>query len=229
MKKLLAILIVTALFAGSVMMTSCAFLDNVAKNVSSIANLVNCEYALKNVSNVTVAGVNVKNVTNGNISTTDVVKLVAAITTKSVPLALDVNINVKNPTTTSAKLTTLDWALDLAATEFATGATNQAYNISPNTTSTVPLAVNTDIYRLFSSDGINSLKAFASSFTKDGTSSQVGLRVRPSIQVAGQTYKSPNYISIMKPAANSSSNTNTGSGTGSGSGSSTGKTNIKKG
>lgn len=187
--------------AGGLLFGSCAFFDNLANNLSSIANLLNCEYSLKNVSNVAVAGVNVKNVTNGNINATDVVKLVSAITSKRVPLDLDVNINVKNPTATNALLTTMDWALDVAATEFATGATDRNYTIAASKTTVVPLGVSTDLYRLFSSEGINALKAFAGSFTSEGKSSQLGLRIRPSIGVGSQIIKTPNYITILKPTA----------------------------
>ena len=197
--------------AGALLMGSCAFLDNLAKNVTSIANLANCEYSLKNVSNVTVAGVNVKNVANGNISATDVVMLVSAITSKSVPLVLNVNIDVKNPTQNNALLTTMDWALDVASKEFANGFTNQNYTIGASKTTTVPLGVSTDLYSLFNKDGIEALKSFASSFNSEGRSSQLGLRIRPSVSVAGQTIKSPSYISILKPTTNTTNNTgNTG-------------------
>lgn len=202
------------ILGGSLMLGSCTFWDNLANNISSIANLANCEYSLKNVSNVTVAGVNVKNIVGGNISATDVVMLASAITTKSIPLNLDVNIDVKNPTANNALLTTMDWALDLASQEFATGTTNQNYSIVANKTTAVPLGVRTDLYRMFSNDGINALKTFASSFTKDGLSSQMGLRIRPSVSIANQTIKSPSYIQIMKPttaATNSGSNGNSGS------------------
>lgn len=214
-KSLIAVAVASGLLFGS-----CTFLDNLANNLSSIANLLNCEYTLKNVSNVTVAGVNVKNVTQGNIGATDVVKLVSAITAKSVPLGLDVNINVKNPTTTNALLTTMDWALDVATTEFAKGVTNKNYSISAQQTTTVPLGVSTDLYKLFSSDGISSLKTFASSFSNDGKSSQLGLRIRPSIGVGSQVIKTPNYITIMKPTTagtttNSSNGTNNSGSTGS--------------
>ncbi len=191
--------------------SSCTFFDNLASNLSSIANLLNCEYSLKNVSNVTVAGVNVKNVTQGNIGATDVVKLVSAITSKSVPLGLDVNINVKNPTATNALLTTMDWALDVATTEFAKGVTDKNYNINAQKTTTVPLGVSTDLYKLFSSDGINSLKTFASSFNNEGKSSQLGLRIRPSLGVGSQVIKTPNYITIMQPTTSTGTTTTTGS------------------
>ena len=205
MKKSLIIVAV----ACSLSLSSCTFLDNLANNLSSIANLANCEYSLKNVSNVSVAGVNVRNITSGQISATDVVMLASAITSKRVPLALNVNIGVKNPTDRNALLTTMDWALDVATQEFATGTTNQNYTINAKKTTTVPLGVSTDLYRLFSSSGIDALKTFASSFTKEGTSSQLGLRVRPSVSVAGQTIKSPSYIQIMKPATTTGTNTST--------------------
>ena len=177
--------------------SSCTLLDNLFNSLSSLANLMNCEYSLKNVSNVSVAGVNVKNVVNGNITATDVVLLTASIMNKQVPLSLDVNINVKNPTQNAAMLTTMDWALDISKTQFATGATNQSYNIKPKTTSTVPLGVSTDLYRIFSKEGLNSLKTFASSFNSEGKSSELGLKIRPSLTVANQVIKTPDYISLM--------------------------------
>lgn len=192
---------IIAALACSLMLSSCTFLDNLANNLSSIANLANCEYSLQNVSNVSVAGVNVRNVASGQISATDVIMLASAITSKKVPLALNVNIGVKNPTDRNALLTTMDWALDVASREFATGATNQNHTINAKKTTTVPLGVSTDLYQIFSSSGVEALKTFASSFTKEGTSSQLGLRIRPSVSIAGQTIKSPSYIQIMKPAA----------------------------
>ncbi|MBR3412990.1 MAG: hypothetical protein IKG81_09920 [Bacteroidales bacterium] len=224
MKKSLIAVIV----AGSLLCGSCTFLDNLANNLSSIANLVNCEYTLKDVTNVSVAGVNVKNVTSGNISATDVVKLVSAITTKSVPLALNVNINVKNPTDKNALLTLMDWALDVATKEFATGTTNQNYNIVASKTTTVPLGVSTDLYSLFSKDGLESLKTFASSFTSQGTSSQLGLRIRPSVSVAGQTFKSPSYIQILKPTTAGTTTNTTGTTGNNGNGGNNGPTGSGK-
>ncbi len=180
-------------------LASCTMLDQVANNAASIANLLNCEYALKNVSNVSVAGVNLKNVTNGEVTAADAVSLLSAITSKQVPLSMDVNIDVKNPTEKSALLTTMEWALDIAETSnFATGVTSKNTTITPKTTTTVPLGLNADLYSIFSKDGINSLKSFAGSFSSQGTSKQLGLRVRPTISVSGQSIKSPAYFDIIK-------------------------------
>lgn len=205
MKKITLALVL----AGSILLSSCDILTQVASQFSSVANLANCEFALKNVSNVSVAGVNVKNLTNGNLSATDIVKLVAAYQSKQVPLNLDVNVNVKNPTTTQAAMTALDWILAIDGSDMANGVSNKNYTIKPSTTTTVPLPVSTDLGKLFSQKGLDALKNFASSFTSEGISSKVGLRVRPSLSVGTTQVPFPNYITLEKKTGTTTNNSNT--------------------
>lgn len=189
--------------AGSMMLSSCDILNQLASQVQSVANLANCEFNLKNVSNVSVAGVNVKNLTQGNLSATDIVKLVAAYQTKKVPLSMDVNVNVKNPTTTQAALTAMDWILAIDNSDVANGVSNKGFTVKPSTTTTVPLGVNTDLGNLFSKQGVESLKNFASSFTSEGVSSKVGLRIRPQLTVGTTQVPFPNYIKLEKKTGKS--------------------------
>ena len=188
--------------AGSMILSSCDVLNQLASQVQSVANLANCEFNLKNVSNVSVAGVNVKNLTQGNLTATDIVKLVAAYQTKKVPLSMDVNVNVKNPTTTQAALTAMDWILAIDNSDVANGVSNKGFTVKPSTTTTVPLGVNTDLGNLFSKQGVESLKNFASSFTSEGVSSKVGLRIRPQLTVGTTQVPFPNYIKLEKKTGN---------------------------
>ena len=194
MKKIL----IVSLASIALMCASCSILSDVASQVQGLANLANCEFNLKNVSNLSVAGVNVKDITNGNISAIDVVKLTSALVSKNVPLNMDVNVNVKNPTDKNAVLSAMDWALDIQKSQYATGTLNKRYNIVANKTSIVPLNVGTDLYSLFSKKGAEDLKKFASSFSSNGLSSDLDLRIKPSLEVAGQTIKYPNFINITK-------------------------------
>ena len=205
MKKITLALVL----AGSILLSSCDILTQVASQFSSVANLANCEFALKNVSNVSVAGVNVKNLTNGNLSATDIVKLVAAYQSKQVPLNLNVNVNVKNPTTTQAAMTALDWILAIDGSDMANGVSSKNYTIKPSTTTTVPLPVSTDLGKLFSQKGLDALKNFASSFTSEGISSKVGLRVRPSLSVGTTQVPFPNYITLEKKTGTTTTNNST--------------------
>lgn len=208
MKKITFVFIL----AGSILLSSCDVLLSVLNQAASVANLTNCDFSLKNVSNVSVAGVNVKNLTQGNLTATDVVKLVAAYQSKKVPLAMDVNVDIKNPTTTEAAMTALDWILAIDGKDMANGVNSRSYTIKPSTTTTVPLGVNTDLGQLFSKEGLESLKNFASSFTNEGISSKVGLRVKPSMNVGTQTIAFPNYIKLEKKTGNTGSSTTTTGG-----------------
>ncbi len=204
-----------SLLAGCILLSSCEVLTQLANQFSSVANLANCDFSLKNVSNVSVAGVNVKALTQGNLTAADIVKLVAAYQAKQVPLAMNVNVDVTNPTTTQAAMTALDWILSVDGRDMANGVNSNSYTIKPSATTTVPLGVNTDLASLFSNEGLEALKTFASSFTNEGISSKLGLRVRPSMSVGTVQVPFPNYIKLEKKTGtttnSSTGNNNSGS------------------
>lgn len=191
-----------AVVAACTTLSACSVLSSLANQAAGLANLANCEYNLKNISNLTVAGVNVKNLTNGNINASDVLKLSSALLSKAIPMAMDVNIDVKNPTDRNAAMTAMDWILDIDGSQFAQGNSTKNITINKLATTTVPLGVNTDLYSMFSKDGLNSLKNFVSSFKNDGTSSKVGLRIKPSLSVGSYTVPMPNYIKVEKKTGN---------------------------
>lgn len=211
-----------------VLFSSCDIMSGILDQMSGVANLANCEYTLKDVTNVSVAGVNLKNITNGNIKAGDVIMLAAALKNKQVPLNMNVNINVKNPTAQQALLTAMDWILDIDGTQFANGINNSSYNVSANSTTVIPLSVSTDVYTFFSQGGIESLKNFVSSFSNDGTSSKVSLRIKPSISVGTLTIPAPNYIKLEKTTGgnNSSTNNNNNSGNSGSNGKATGRVSL---
>ena len=190
-------IIAVAICSCALLFASCSFLQGLLGQAQAIANLANCTYTLTNVNNVSVAGVNLKKITNGQVNAADVITLSAALLQKKLPLSMDVNVNVKNPTNYDARLSTMDWALDIENTQFATGMVNQNRTIGAKKNTTVPLAVGTDLYSLFSKNGIESVKKFAGSFKNDGTSSKVALRIRPHVNVAGMDMPT-SYVTLSK-------------------------------
>ena len=187
-----------SMIACCTMLVSCKELLSVANQVAGVANLVNCEYSLGGISNISVAGVNLKQISKGNVTVADAARLLLALTNKSVPLAMDVNVNVKNPTTNNANVTAMAWALDINQKQIAAGNNNMSYLCAPKKTTTVPINVGTDVYSGFVNGGGEALKSFASSFGNDGRSSQLDLRIKPSVNIAGRKISTPNYINITK-------------------------------
>ena len=201
MKKNILTLFVVGVM--SLLLSSCEMIQSLAEQSLSLANLANCEYSLKNVSNLTIGGVNVKNIANKKITAADVLSLTTALVNKKVPMSMDVNIDIKNPTDNNASLTAMDWIMLIDGTQFAQGNSQNNYTITKKNTTTVPLGVNTDLYSMFSKSGIESLKNFVQSFSNDGTSSKVGLKIKPSLNVGGVSVPIANYISIEKKTGNS--------------------------
>ena len=171
MKKQFIRLFVAAAIAATTLI-SCSTLQRVGDQIVGLANLANCKYSMKNASNVSVAGVSLSNVSNGNISVSDVAKLTAAVLSKNVPLTMDVNVDVKNPTTSNASLTAMDWIMYIDGTQLATGTSSKSYTITKSATTTVAIPVSTNIYSVCSN--ITTLKTFVQSFSSDGISSKVG-------------------------------------------------------
>lgn len=202
MKKRLTKFFVGAL-AFCVLLTSCETIKSVLNQAASLANLVNCTYALKDVQNVYVAGVNVKNVANGQITAADVLKLSSALLAKKVPLSMDVNVNVTNPTATAAALSAMDWILQIDGTQFANGSSTKPVSITPNATTAVAIPVSADIYSMFSQSGLDALKNFVNSFSGDGTSSKVAIKIKPSLDVNGVQVPMPDYINLQKTTGGS--------------------------
>lgn len=210
-KRSLRILFAVALL--SLGFTSCEVLNQIA----GMANLVNCKYALNNVTDVCVAGVSVKNVSNGNITASDLLKLTAALSQKKVPITMNVNVDVTNPTANSASLTAMDWVCEIDGLQLATGTSTRAYTITPNATTKVSLPVAADAYSLFSSLEQDALKNFISSFKSNGTNDKLAIAIRPSVKVGEVSIPSPGYINIVGKCktinsdnASSSSSSSTG-------------------
>lgn len=208
MKKIL----LAAMLSCCLVFTSCEVFKSITNQLQGLANLANCTYALKNVSNLSVAGVNVKNITNGNISAADVVKIGAAIVAKRVPLSMDLNIDITNPTQQAASLTSMDWIMEIDGRQMAAGATASNYQIPAGRTTAVPLCIATDIYELFSKDGTTALTNFIKSFSSDGTSSKVAVKIKPSVNIGGVNFPAPNYITLEKNTGSNNNNNNTSTG-----------------
>ena len=187
MKKIIGFLAISFLFV------SC----DVWTQIEQTAALQNCKFSLKNVQEVSIAGVKIKDLKN--LTTADVVKLSTAILNKNIPLSMNVNVGIQNPSQQTAAINELDWICAIDGKDFVSGIIKNKYSIPAKSNITMPIAINTDIYKLFSSGNIEPLKNFVNSFSKnDATSSRVAIKVKPSVYIGQQKMQLPNYITLEK-------------------------------
>lgn len=186
MKKIFAFLLL------GVMLSACGTF----KQLGQIANLRNCKFDLDKVESVQVAGINVNNLSS--FSAADLLKVAACIKAKKVPVVMNVKVGVDNPGVSEATVTRMEWVCTVDDQSLATGVIADKFSVPAGGSTVIPLKVNMDAYDLFSSSGVDAVKAFINSFSKDdNTSSRVAVKVKPTVNLGGATVSFPNYITLI--------------------------------
>ena len=190
LKKTLIILFVTMGLA------SCDVLTQVAQ----MANFANCTFNFNNVNQIQMLGVNLsKGMTKENLNVSQLLALTNAIMSRSLPVSFNVNVNVNNPNSIAASMTKMDYILTLNGKQVVSTTMNQAVSVPANSSNVVSIPVTTDLFQLFSGESADAIVNLA--FKLAGAESNpvnVGLKVKPYININGQQLAYPDYITMNK-------------------------------
>lgn len=177
------------------MLSGCSILDQ----VSQMAALSECEFRLDGVSNVTVLGIRMDNKEDiSDFSFTDLAKLTAAVSGGSLPLAMVLDVEVKNPNTQTAAMSRLDWQIYVDGEHMLDGVVNERVTIPANGgKATVPFNASIDLKDILQGNGLDAAINLAMNLSGHGSEpSKLKLKVKPTILVAGRTIAYPGYITV---------------------------------
>lgn len=190
LKKTLIILFVTMGLA------SCDVLTQMAQ----MANFANCNFAFNSVNHIQMLGIDLsKGMTRESLNVPQGLALINAITNRTLPVTFNVNVDVKNPNSIAAAMTKMDYILTLNGKQVVSTTMNNPINVPANSSSTVTIPISTDLFQLFSGESADAIVNLA--FKLAGASSNpvnVGLKVKPYININGQALAYPDYISMNK-------------------------------
>ena len=190
LKKTLIILFVTMGLA------SCDVLNQVAQ----MANLANCTFDFNSVNQIQMLGVNLsKGMSKTDLNATQLLSLADAIMRKQLPVTFNVNVDVKNPNSIAAAMTKMDYILTLNGKQVVSTTMNNGINVPANSSSVVSIPITTDLFQLFSGESADAIVNLA--FKLAGASSNpvnVGLKVKPYINIGNQQLAYPDFISMNK-------------------------------
>jgi LEA14-like dessication related protein len=185
--------ILIVLFIIGTIFTSCDVL-------SGALSFVNCKYEFAGLSNPSVAGINVSNVTDvTKLNAASLLKITAGFFSGSLPLSFTVNINATNPNSTAAQIAGLDWGIDLNSTNVLSGTLEHSISIPGNGgNAIIPLTIQTDLVELFKSESKDNILSFVNNLLHTGEgSSNIAIRIRPSVMVGGQKIPT-GFITLSK-------------------------------
>jgi hypothetical protein len=177
-------------------LTSCEVLNQVAQ----MANLVNCTFDFNSVNQIQMLGINLsKGMTKTDLNATQLLNLANALMKRELPVSFNVNVDVKNPNSIAAAMTKMDYILTLNGKQVISTTMNNGINVPGNSSSVVTIPITTDLFQLFSGESADAIVNLA--FKLAGASSDpvnVGLQVKPYININGQQLAYPNYITMNK-------------------------------
>ncbi|NDW18432.1 hypothetical protein D0T53_05815 [Dysgonomonas sp. 216] len=168
---------------------------DVSKELSSAYNITQCKYDYNSISNLTVSGMNL----SSGISATNVLKLTSILTgqANSIPMNFTLNMDVKNPNQSAAKMHGMQYIISIDDIEFTTGSVNQTMNIAAGGKQTLPLTIGLDLATLMKSNSKTAVQNIAKNFLGIGNSkSKVTVQLKPTFMIGSTPITSPVYIPV---------------------------------
>jgi len=175
--------------------TSC----DVANQVSQAKNLAKCDFRLESIQNLNLAGINVQNVNSlSDFTMFDAAKLATAFSSPQVPLDFTLNIEAKNPNTSPAGMTRIDWILLIDDIEMTRGILDKPITIPANNGSAmIPMMINVDLKKALAGKGADAIINFGLNLAGSGNKpTRFTLQMKPTISVAGIPISYPGYINV---------------------------------
>ena len=186
MKKFILILTTCLLLC-----TSCGILTQ----LNQTTELTKCNFNLGDLAGIDIAGIHISKVTD--LTPVDLAKIGSSLIAKSVPVGINLNISVQNTGNRMALLNSFQWICAIDGVDMFQGTVTSNNQIPSKSTKLIPFGFTIDLYKMFSKNGINAVKAFVSSYRQGKISDSISLRVKPSITVSGAQMYYPSYIKIL--------------------------------
>ena len=172
--------------------------------IKEFTNLLTCDFRLASAENITLGGVNVQKLKSfSDLTMIDGAKLLATVSSGSLPLNFTLNVQARNPNKEKAALSKLDWIAYIDNTQIATGTTTKRVEIAPNNgTGIFPLQISTDLVKLLSGQSGKNIVNFGLNLVDAGNRpTRITLKAKPTVMVGSYAVQYPGYITISKEFA----------------------------
>lgn len=168
------------------------------KAISGITNFAKCDFDYNSVTNVSLCGIDAgtkKGLSDFGIQ--DGLKIASAFMNKSFPLSLRVNVDVKNPNTSVARLDGFEYILWIDDMRMTSGSMTKQISLNSSEKTVMPVELNFDLYEIMSREGKDKLVTLACGLAgKDKAKSRVKLSIKPYFTVGNTMIRYPGYITI---------------------------------
>ena len=168
---------------------------DVMRQVGNAYAMTQCTYACHSVTNLSVAGIDLSK----QLSPLDILKITPLLTgnLSSVPMKLNMNIDITNPNGLEAGLQGMQYILSIDGLQFTTGEINDRISVPALSTQMMPLSMGFDLATLLSGASKDAVVNIVKNLAGIGNAqSKVKLEIKPSFRIGNQLMTSPMYIPL---------------------------------
>ena len=162
------------------------------------SNLAKCDFRIQSVQDVNIAGVLVQNIRSiSDMSLTDMARIMGSLTSPTVPLSLQLNLEGRNPNSDPAGLNRLEWVLFIDEIQMTSGVLEKPFVIPGKSVTNIPVQVAVDLKTVLNGKSADAILNFGMNLAGVGNvPTRFRIRLKPTIYVGKTALTYPAYITV---------------------------------
>lgn len=160
-----------------------------------------CEFRLYSFQDPAVCGIDISHRSSwSDFSFMDAQLIGTNLLRGELPFDITVNVEVRNPGTSTAAVNSIEWQAYIDELELATGVLDRPIELAPSGgLAIVPLKVHADLIEYLEGDNPQAMMNFAMNLLGAGDQpSRIVMKIKPSVLVGGQSISYPGFFTITQ-------------------------------
>jgi len=170
----------------------------VTRQAKTAMNLANCEFRLVSAENINIAGIAVDNYTSAKeLGVADFAMIMGAITQPELPLSLLLNIEVRNPNTAAAGISSLEYIIYIDDIQIVQGSYLNPITVQPKSSAVISVPLSADLKQALKGKSMDAIMNFGFNLAGVGHKpTRFKVKLKPSILVNGSSLAYPGFITV---------------------------------
>jgi hypothetical protein len=169
--------------------------------LSELSAFKSCEFRLYSFQDPAVCGIDISERTSwSDFSFMDAQLVGANLLRSTLPFDITVNVEARNPGTSTAAINSIEWVAYIDELKLAGGVLDRRVEVPPSGgLAIIPLKVHADMFDYLKGDNPQTMMNFTMNLLGAGDQpSQITMKIKPSVLVAGQSIPYPGFFTITQ-------------------------------
>jgi len=176
----------------------------VTRQTKTAINLANCDFRIVSAEKIELAGLPVDTYTSvKDLSIADLTMFMGVITQSTLPLSLQLNIEVKNPNPEPAGINSLEYIIFIDDIRMIEGSYMKPVTVPPFSSLIIPVPLNMDLKQALQGKSMDAILNFGFNLAGVGqVPTRFTVKLRPGILIGNTSLSYPGYITVKTEYVN---------------------------